>query len=280
MITLQIVNGEKVLGETSGEGKVHLVYQPAYRKGDAVCVLPDKAGFYMVRLEDTMLPALVYLTGKASFPIPFGVQAAGYSPRSFKGKRHFISVREAAEEEVLAPRDLAFNPYDTENSKNMFPHISSNVRYPDSFRNRIFPDIGLFAARNVIDGIVANESHRLYPHQSWGINRMKDARLHLDFGMAVVTESVSLILRCEFPHDSYWTQVTMDLLDAAGGILKTETLTLSKTMEPQVFAIPFSGVYALALRDLIKANEPSEFPALSQLEVHGRIMVGENHESI
>ncbi|MBQ6363408.1 MAG: carbohydrate-binding protein [Lachnospiraceae bacterium] len=266
MIRITVQNGGVV--KASSENAEHLVYAPKYRKGDEICVEVSEPGFYKIRLEDTMLPALVYIEGKARFPIPFGVLRAGYSPRSFLGERHLIEAKPAGAEEVHRTRDLAFNPYDTEAETGMKPHISTNVRYPQSLRNRIFPDIGLFAARNVIDGICASESHRLYPHHSWGINRMADAYLELELPGNCEVDEVILTLRAEFPHDTYWTQA---LLEFSGPECHEEKIIrLEKTGEEQHFAIGLKGVTKVVLKDLKKADEPSEFPALSQLQIIGR----------
>ncbi len=180
-----------------GNERVHLVYAPKYRKGDEIRLEEFEPGFYEIRLEDTLPLTTVYCSGKkAAFPIPFGVDRAGFSPRSFTGKRHFIEVRKADTDKLNIQRNLAFNPHDQSENTGIFPHMSTNVTYADTLRNRIFPDRGLFAPRNVIDDILANESHRLYPHQSWGINRNSEAWLTIDFGREVDIEMLRLGVRC------------------------------------------------------------------------------------
>lgn len=264
---LSVFNREKNRELLSAEGgeRVHLVYEPAYRKGDEIRLEGLEPGFYEIRLEDTLPLTTVYCKGeKAVFPIPFGVDRAGFSPRSFTGKRHFIEVRKAEADTLSTRRDLAFNPHDQNENAGIYPHMSTNVTYADTLRNRIFPDRGLFAARNVIDGILANESHRLYPHQSWGINRNSEAWLTIDFGRPVEIGSLRLAIRCEFPHDNYWTQATVRCSDGS-----EETISLRKTMEWQSFPLERKGITSLTLYNLIKSGEPSEFPALSLMEVYG-----------
>ena len=162
------------------------------------------------------------------------------------------------------PRNLALNPHDQTDNKGIYPHMSSNVEYEDSFRNKIFPDRGLFAPRNVIDGVLANESHRLYPHQSWGINRNPEAWLCCDFGRPVDTSELRLWIRGEFPHDSYWSSITVKTSDGA----ETE-IKLKKTLECQSFPFEHKSITSLTLCSLKKAIEPAQFPALSLLEVIG-----------
>ena len=264
-ISFAIVNGQTVKAQKTGDDDVHLVYNHAYKKGDCIILETEQPGFYDIRLEDTMLPAIVYLSGqKAVFPIPFGVDRYGYSPRSFKGKRHLITAH-AVSADALGPcRDLALNSYDAINTEGMYPHATTNVTYPQTFRNRIMPDIGLFAARNVIDGIGANESHRLYPYQSWGINRNPDAWLHLDFGRNVDAEEISLLLRGEFPHDNYWVSVTVTCSDGT-----EEVISLKKTLSPQIFPLKRQAISWIRLTNLIPSEEPSPFPALTRLQVFG-----------
>ena len=127
-----------------------------------------------------------------------------------------------------------------------------------------FPDRGLFAPRNVIDGILANESHRLYPHQSWGINRNSSAWLTIDFGRPVDIDTLRLAIRCEFPHDTYWKQATVRCSDGS-----EESIPIRKTSEWQSYPIVRKGIRSLTLCSLIKSEEPSAFPALSLMEVYG-----------
>ena len=266
---LSIINRKgpgKALASAEGAERVHLVYEPAYRPGDAVRLEVGHPGHYLVRLEDTLPPTAVYLSGtQAEFSIPFGVDRACFSPRSFVGKRHFLEVMALPSEKALEYRNLALNPHDTAANRGIFPHMTTNVTYPDSLRNKIFPDRGLFAPRNVIDGILANESHRLYPHQSWGINRDPNAMLTCDFGRPVDIDCIKLAIRGEFPHDSWWVQATVAFSDGS-----EEHLTIAKTLELQSFEIHVTGVTSLSLCKLIKADDPSLFPALSLLEVWGR----------
>ena len=262
---LSVINNGQEMAAAEGAGRVHLVYQPAYKKGDAVCLKVEAPGFYQIRLEDTLPETLVYLDGtEAVFPIPFGVMRAGFSPRSFGGKRHFMEARAAEPEAVSRQRNLALNPHDQTDNKGIYPHMSSNVEYADSLRNKIFPDRGLFAPRNVIDGVLANESHRLYPHQSWGINRNKEAWLRCDFGRPVDVSELRLWIRGEFPHDSYWTSATVKTSDG-----QEMEIEIKKTLEMQAFPIERKGITSITLCSLIKAAEPSEFPALSLFEVLG-----------
>ena len=122
----------------------------------------------------------------------------------------------------------------------------------------------VFAARNAIDGLYENDAHGTWPYQSWGINRDPNAALTLDFGRTVLLDELRLTLRADFPHDSWWTQATVEFDDGS-----REVLDLQKTAAPQIFSIESRTVKSLKLFELKKADDPSPFPALTQIEAWG-----------
>ena len=71
-------------------------------------------------------------------------------------------------------------------------------------------------------------------------------------------------LRADFPHDAWWTQATVEFDDGS-----REVLELKKSAAPQCFAIAPRTVKSLKLFELIKAEDPSPFPALTQIEAWG-----------
>lgn len=237
--------------------QVSLVYTNEYRPGDRVTLEIRTPGRYcVVQFEDSMAPALVYVQKREiQFRIPFGEAAVTYSPKSFTGTRHVIRARLAAPEEIAARRNLAFNPYDAHGDTGFYPHASANVETRGE---------AVFAARNAIDGIFENAAHGEYPYQSWGINRDPNAALTLAFGRPVVLDELRLTLRGDYPHDNYWTQATVAFSDGS-------CLTLSLTDSPLPQSIRFAPktVEWLVLKDLIPAEGPSPFPALTQLEAYG-----------
>ena len=121
-----------------------------------------------------------------------------------------------------------------------------------------------FWARNAIDGLLFNDKHGNWPYHSWGIGERRDAWLRVDFGRPVTIDEVALVLRADFPHDAWWERGTLDCSDGF-----TVELPLVKTAEAQHFSIGRHTVTWVRLRDLVKADDPSPFPALTQLEVFG-----------
>lgn len=248
--------GHTIVTSSAGEN-ISLVYADRYQAGDCV-VLEGNAPalFCEIQLEDSMPPALVYLPdGNLRFPIPPEDNRSNYSPKSFIGTIHLLRARTVEKSELSQRRNLALNPYDSHESKGIYPHAQANVET----RNEV-----VFAARNAIDGVFANWSHGEWPYQSWGINRDPNAELRLDFGRTVTADELRLTLRADFPHDSWWEEATVSFSDGS-----RETLHLAKTETPQSFVIQPRNIQWLVLKELKKAPDQSPFPALTQIEVWG-----------
>ncbi len=258
VIKLKILDakGHTLMTCEAGE-HVSLVYTGAYQPGDRVALETGAPGqFCVVQFEDTMPPALVFVREREiNFHIPFGEQAVIYSPKSFIGTRHVARARLARPAEIAVRRNLAFNPYDQHENTGFFPHARANVETRGE---------SVFAARNVIDGIFENSSHGEYPYQSWGINRDPKAELTLIFGRRVLLDELRLTLRADFPHDNYWTSASVEFSDGSRA-----ALDLEKTALPQSFPIEPRAVEWLKLKNLVQAEGPSPFPALTQLEAWG-----------
>ena len=257
-IKLKVIgaSGDTLAVSRAGE-HVSLVHTAPYADGDWIALECDEPGLYcVVQLEDTMPPALVYIKERGlNLPIPPADNRVNYNPRSFTGTCHLLRARIATAEEVAARRNLAFNPYDCHGSLGFYPHASANVETRGE---------AVFAARNAVDGIYENDAHGAWPYQSWGINRDPNAALTVEFGRPVTVDEIRLTLRADFPHDSYWTQATVEFGDGS-----REVLHLTKTAAPQVFAVAPRTVQSLKLFELKKADDASPFPALTQIEVWG-----------
>ena len=145
---------------------------------------------------------------------------------------------------------------DNAENTGLFPHAKANIETRGE---------SVFAARNAIDGCYANSSHGNWPYQSWGINQDPNAELTLDFGRAVRIDRLVFTIRADFPHDSWWTQGTVSFSDGT-----SEVVELGKRAEPQCFPIKRQGITWLKVGQLIKADDPSPFPALTQIEAFGR----------
>ena len=88
--------------------------------------------------------------------------------------------------------------------------------------------------------------------------------MKVDFGRTVKTDKVVLYTRSDFPHDNWWTQVTLKFSDGSA-----QTFALQKSARAHVLTFPEKETDWVELCDLIKSDDPSPFPALSQIEVYG-----------
>ena len=73
-----------------------------------------------------------------------------------------------------------------------------------------------------------------------------------------------MVLRGDYPHDSFWTQITVEFSDGSQvNIYPTDTLNEQK------FEIPRKKSTKIILKNLIKNFDESPFPALTELTVYG-----------
>ncbi|SMD01226.1 carbohydrate-binding protein [Rhizobium sp. RU36D] len=257
-LTLKIVDGSgNVRSQQQGADEVVLVYRAEYAEGDCIALETDgDAKFVLLCLDEAMPQALVYLKGGRAFiPIPFGPKRKPYSPKAFTGSLHRLSARLARPEEVAARRNLALNPYDDHANGALYPHAHANVETRGE---------AAFAARNAIDGETANDDHGFWPYTSWGINQDPNAALVIEFGRPVRIDEIALYLRADFPHDAWWERASLTLSDG-----QTFDVPLTKSAHAQRFAIEPVVIDWVRLHSLIKADDPSPFPALTQIEVWG-----------
>lgn len=249
----------KPKAEIEGRDNLVLAWDGEYRKGDVIEFSDIEVNrFYVVRIDAAMSEAMVLITkDNIRYPIPFYEQKTSYNPLAFFGNRHYISIRRAFEFEVKSYRNLALNCFDQHEVEGVFPHAFANVETRGE---------AVFAARNAIDGILATASHGEWPYESWGINRQDDAEITVDFGRKVDIDKVVLYTRADFPHDNWWTNGTLFFSDGT----KEEIQMEKKCGEPHAFEIKREGITWIKLGELIKSNDPSPFPALTQIEVYGR----------
>ena len=243
---------------SSGEDFVDLVCSRAYEEGDRIFFETSEKNIHVrLQVDDALGPALVYLTDiNFSYQIPFGEKRVSYSPKVFSGDRHYLYAEALREDEIAAYRNLALNPADQHCDAPCYPHATANVETRGE---------SVFAAKNAIDGVRANLSHGVWPYESWGINRQADAAMKVDFGRKVCTDKVVLYTRADFPHDSWWEKVTLTFSDGT-----SQEFSLEKSMRSHVLTFPEKEITWLEFGNLIKADDPSPFPALTQIEVYGR----------
>lgn len=259
-LCLKIIDADRrTVAVGKGENEVNLVFSQEYKEGDMILFEMSETGRYVwLQFDDALGKSLVYLTGMAFYQVPFGEKRINLSPKAFSGNRHLLSARVAKDFEVAAYRNLAINVYDQSGSRNVYPHSEANVETRGE---------AVFAAQNAIDGVTVIQCHGEWPYASWGINKQPDAQLKIDFGTKVTVDRIVLYTRADFPHDNWWRQVSFSFSDGS-----SFEWTLEKNENPHEIIFEEKQVTWLKMHDMQKSEEPSPFPALTQIEVYGRSM--------
>lgn len=257
-LTISILGADgTVKAHAGGTDEVKLVYAAAYEEGDVICLTGRQPGYVAAKLEDSLDEVLGYLSAPFRLTVPFGEKRVSYSPKSFAGDIHLLQARAAGVNEINAYRNVAINPLDSHENSGLYPHASANVETRGE---------SVFAARNAIDGCYANDSHGPWPYQSWGINRDPEAELTLDFGRDVAIDKLVFTLRADFPHDNWWKRCTVWFSDGS-----KITPAFVKTGIRQTVDMAPRTVRWLKIGQLIQdEDDPSPFPALTQVEAWGR----------
>jgi len=153
-------------------------------------------------------------------------------------------------------RNVALNPTaSTNRGPASYPHATSNSEYNQRE----------FAARNAIDGNRRNDD--VHGCGSWGPQKEPGIWWRLDFGRPVNIDKLVLFLRAAWtpdnaPHDSYWTEATVEFSDGS-----VEKLEMRKIASGQEFRLTQRTVTWLTLRNLKPAED--KWCALAEFEAWG-----------
>ncbi len=259
MFSFKITNARigEDLAEVKGEDEVNLFYNKEYQQGDKIIFESSETDIFVwLQFDDALGRSLIYLKENSTeFAIPFGDKRRNLSPKAFSCDKHLISVKKAKDYEILQYRNLAFSKVDFADNNSFYPHVLANVETRGE---------AVFAAQNAIDGITANDYHGPWPYQSWGINQQADAKIKVDFGRKVSVDRINIYLRADFPHDSWWE--SGELIFSDGTSLIVDFIKSEKSQE---FTFDKKEIEWVEFTNLIKANDESPFPALTQIEVFG-----------
>lgn len=250
-------NKTAVLAEKQAENEVSLVYSAAYEDGDQILFTCSAVGYYVIQLDDAIGGSFVYMTGSSlEFPVPFGEKKVCYSAKSFSGEKHLLYARFATQAEIKAYKNLCLNRYDIHENQTCYPHASANVETRGE---------SVFAAKNAVNGNRENHLHGEWPYESWGINMDDNAAMKVEFGRTVQADCIRMYTRSDFPHDNWWTQVTLQFSDNSEIVWDLE-----KSDKAHEITFSQKQIEWVRISRLIKADDPSPFPALSQFEVYGQ----------
>jgi len=258
--------------EGSGDSKTELTFDRAYQPGDRILINgPQRIA---AQLDAELPECELYLTAQQafSFAVPLGraatEDASAYAPSAFTGSSHRITVRSISS--LAGYRNLALNPCDQQldppsespAAAQVFPHATSN----SAFKN--WPG---FRERNAIDGAAENGHHGVWPYQSWGPDQRAwgpDQRADLwwrvDFGRAVSVDKIRLMIRADFPHDSYWQSALVEFSD--GSSLPVRILP---TADFQEFSFRARSIAWIRLTRLVAAD-PGKWCSLVEFQAWGR----------
>ena len=255
----------RVQAEPGKSNSVALLVERAYRPGDRIIF--GGVPWMAVRVDDAMPECVVFgpraAAEEASYEIPWGREeketASAYDPNSFAGTSHRITVRALSKREISVYRNLALNPCDLmrkdDVSVQFYPHASSN-----SVSRSLFD----FEARNAIDGRSLNGHHGVWPYQSWGPQLRTDIWWKLDFGRPVRLNKIRLMVRADFPHDSYWKRADLEFSDGS-----RVALQIGSSPEFQEFSFPSRRVEWMRIANVVPAD-PSKWCSLIEVEAWGK----------
>jgi hypothetical protein len=231
-----------------------------YQPGDRIMV--QGPAWMALHVSDAIGECSVYLSPAAHsiirFEIPYGKgeqrTGSAYPSDAFTGTSHRITATPLTKRDRLTRRNLALNPCDMRvQTPTVFPHASTNSVSRNAYN---------FDARNAIDGVTKNGHHGEWPYQSWGPLVQVDIWWQLDFGREVTVDSLRVMLRTDFPHDSYWKSAVVEFSD--GSALPLE---LTSSSDFQDFRFPPKRVSSLRLDHLVSAED--RWSGLIELEAWG-----------
>jgi hypothetical protein len=268
-IEVQDAQGVRISGPdlqtTPSEKPAALVFNRQYQPGDRLVFGGPRR--MAVRLDESMPECILYLPnsdqGNISYEIPFGREekqtGSAYAPQSFAGESHRVSVRTLDKHELKGYRNLALNPCDLRQSEEaaaqIFPHASTN-----SVSRSLFD----FEARNAIDGVTQNGHHGVWPFQSWGPQLRTDLWWKLEFGRPVELNKIRLMVRADFPHDSYWKSAEVEFSDGSH-----VSIQIGSSPEFQDFPFPKRRVSWLRITNLVPVDS-ARWCSFIEVEAWGR----------
>ena len=238
-----------------------------YEPGDKWRVELCDTEFVKIRLDETLAESIIYVPdGTFEFEIPFGdVRVGGYHPTAFSGDSHRVTCAEPTEAEIYAEREISLNSHDRHNIAKYYPHAAAN------FVTRESPN---FFERNAIDGVTDNVGHGKYPYHSWGGGLREDLEYTVYFGTMTEVSSVTLFLRADFPHDTYWKEAELEFSDGTKVHTELQGIKEGQTVE---FAPRLTEYVKLTGFKQQRLEDGSlSFAALSQIQINGKYIKKEN----
>ncbi len=263
-VKIEYITAKNKTYTATGEGMVILYTDVKYSANDKITVtLPAGEKYLALSLNSRVGEAIIYCpNGKFTYTLPNTNTIFPNTMDSSSGinyKNNTITARLVTAEELATKHNLALNPYDLKDAKGSYPHAStSNVN-----DNNLY-----WEARCAIDGFTANEGHGEYPYQSWGPNSNVKPTDHftIDFGREVTVDELVVVIRADFPHDSYFTGCTVTFSDGS-----TKQINLTNSEMEQV--IDLGGVTTTSIKlsgfTVETAGATTPYAALTEVKCMG-----------
>lgn len=264
-VKIEYYSGDELTAEEKGNGNVEVTLDKKYSNGDKIkVVLPEGEKYIFFNMDSGLKEALIYVpSGVYEYNVSNSVlqnmppTIAPNKPETVANPT--VKVRIPTQEELSETRNVALNPYDTQNNANSFPHASAG----NTYNNGNSPE---FNPRCAIDGFTNNLGHGGYPVQSWGPDsNVPNDKLWfaIDFGREVEVSSINIIIRADFPHDTYLKGAVLEFSDGT-----TKDVALERTSDPQTIEIDNIKTSSLKIKDFDKAV--NTWVAFTEIEVLGR----------
>ena len=242
-------------------------YEGVYEPGDKWRLELTYCEFVRMRLDPSLAESIVYIPdGVFEFPIPFDYHRnACYGKEAFSGDSHRVTVSEPTDAEIYGERLISLNSHDMHNVPKYFPHAVAN------FVTREDP---CFFERNAIDGVSDNTGHGPYPFHSWGGGLREDLEFEVHFGTEVEVSRVTIHLRADFPHDTYWKEAELEFSDKSRVHVDLQGIADGQTFEFEPKKTEFVRMTGLKQQRLEDGS--LSFAALSQFSIYGKYIKKEN----
>jgi hypothetical protein len=274
---LEVQDAHGIVVATSGNDcrreSAVLAFEHEYQPGDRIVVSgPSRMA---IRVDDWMPECLVYLANSPqrtfSFDIPYGQgeqqTRSPFSRDSFAGQWHRVTARELTTQELSGYRNLAMNTCDQELQPPSVEGTAAQMQpigFPHASTNSVSRSLPDFRARNAIDGMTENGHHGIWPYQSWGPELRSDLWWKIEFGRSVEVDKIRLMVRADFPHDSYWQSAVIEFSDG-----EQLPIQIIQSAEFQDFTFRKRSVSWIRLNKLVPAD-PARWCSFIEVETWGR----------
>lgn len=253
--------------DASGDDAVELSVTRAYKEGDKITVtLPEGQHYLAFCMAKGVVEETILYLPNSVFTFTAQNMTMSY-PADLTTKKCTITARIPTTEELTASRNLACNPADLKNAKDVYPHaVSSNVHNESNENDRL-----QFEARNAIDGFTQNKGHGGFPVQSWGpgSSMRKADHITVQLGRDVSLTQIVIYIRADFPHDTYWDSCTVTFSDGT-----TQEITLQKTANAQTITLDAPVTTSSVKFSNFNKVAGSDWASWMEIELIGSDIVG------